>query len=149
VDWGPCRANNNNTNNNNSTTIPTTTTRGGGWNLRQEWRWPWLRGGWVNGDDLVRQKLRAGVTEAKRRYTGRAYVYVPTLCMSNGPPTPPPNLLWWWCLNLPSLIAEIAVVKSKKQRCSRLVTAYQGGQKNRNGKTIAVLFYHVFHYTKY
>jgi hypothetical protein len=28
--------------------------------------------------------------------------------------------------------------------CSRLVTADQGGQKNRNGKTSAVLFYHVF-----
>jgi hypothetical protein len=33
--------------------------------------------------------------------------------------------------------------KTKKQICIRLATAYQGGQKNRNGKTSAVLFHHV------
>jgi hypothetical protein len=35
--------------------------------------------------------------------------------------------------------------KNKKQIRSCLVTADQGGQKNRNGKTTAVLFYHVFY----
>jgi hypothetical protein len=32
----------------------------------------------------------------------------------------------------------------KKQICSRLPIAEHGGQKNRNGKTIAVLFCNVF-----
>ena len=36
---------------------------------------------------------------------------------------------------------KIAIIKLKKN-CNHLVTAYQGGQKNRNGKTTAVLFYH-------
>ena len=34
---------------------------------------------------------------------------------------------------------------TKKQICIRLVTTDQSGQKNRNGKTIVVLFYHVFY----
>jgi hypothetical protein len=34
---------------------------------------------------------------------------------------------------------------NQKKNCIRLVTADQGGQKNRNGKTAAVLFYHVFY----
>jgi hypothetical protein len=42
-------------------------------------------------------------------------------------------------------ILKISAGKPKKQICSRLVTADQGGQKNRNGKTIAVLFCHVFY----
>jgi hypothetical protein len=42
-------------------------------------------------------------------------------------------------------ILKITVCKPKKQICICLVTAYQGGQKNRNGKTTAVLFYHVFY----
>ena len=42
-------------------------------------------------------------------------------------------------------ILKILAGKPKKQICSRLVTADQGGQKNRIGKTIAVLFYHVFY----
>jgi hypothetical protein len=40
---------------------------------------------------------------------------------------------------------KFAVGKLKKQICNRLVIAHQGGQKNRNGKVIAVLFYHVFY----
>jgi hypothetical protein len=40
---------------------------------------------------------------------------------------------------------KFAAVKPKKQLCSRLVTADQGGQKNLNEKTTAVLFYHVFY----
>jgi len=36
------------------------------------------------------------------------------------------------------------LVNQKEQIFIRLVTAYQVGQKNRNGKSIAVLFYHVF-----
>ena len=40
---------------------------------------------------------------------------------------------------------KFQLVNQKKQICSCLVTANQGGQKNRNGKTIAVLFYHVFY----
>jgi hypothetical protein len=34
----------------------------------------------------------------------------------------------------------MSVDKPKKQICIRLVTADQGGQKNRNGKTTAVVF---------
>jgi hypothetical protein len=34
---------------------------------------------------------------------------------------------------------------NQKKKCIRLVNAYQGGQKNRNGKTTTVLFYHVFY----
>jgi hypothetical protein len=37
---------------------------------------------------------------------------------------------------------KLQLVNLKKQICNRLVTAYQGGQKNRNGQTIAVLYYH-------
>jgi len=40
---------------------------------------------------------------------------------------------------------EIAARKPRKQICSLLETADQGGQKNRNGKMIAVLFYHDFY----
>ena len=40
---------------------------------------------------------------------------------------------------------KIVVVKEKRKFCSHLVIADQGGQKNRNGQTIAVLFYHVFY----
>jgi hypothetical protein len=43
------------------------------------------------------------------------------------------------------MISELQALKPKKQICSRLVTAYQGDQKNRNGKTITVFFYHVFY----
>jgi hypothetical protein len=39
---------------------------------------------------------------------------------------------------------KFPVGKPKKQICIRLMIAHQGGQKNRNGKTIAVLFYHIF-----
>ena len=39
---------------------------------------------------------------------------------------------------------EIQLVDPKKQICSRLTSAYHGGQKNRNGQTTAILFYHVF-----
>jgi hypothetical protein len=35
---------------------------------------------------------------------------------------------------------KISAGKPKKQICSCLLIADQGGQKNRNGKTIAVLF---------
>jgi hypothetical protein len=42
-------------------------------------------------------------------------------------------------------ILKISAVKPKKQICNLLVTADQGGQKNRNGKMIAVLFYHDFY----
>jgi hypothetical protein len=41
---------------------------------------------------------------------------------------------------------KMKVVKPKKQIRGRLVTADQGGQKNRNGKTTTVLFYHVFYW---
>ena len=34
--------------------------------------------------------------------------------------------------------------KNKTKNCSRLVTTDQGGQKNRNGKTIVVLFLQCF-----
>jgi hypothetical protein len=40
---------------------------------------------------------------------------------------------------------KLQLLNQKKQICSRLVTADQGGQKNRNGKTTMVLFYHVFY----
>ena len=40
---------------------------------------------------------------------------------------------------------KFAVVKWKINFCSCYVTADQGGQKNRNGKTIAILFHHVFY----
>jgi hypothetical protein len=36
--------------------------------------------------------------------------------------------------------------EGKKQIHIHLVTTDEGGQKNRNGKTTAVLFYHVFYY---
>jgi hypothetical protein len=42
-------------------------------------------------------------------------------------------------------ILEISAGKPRKQICSLLVTADQSGQKNRNGKMIAVLFYHDFY----
>jgi hypothetical protein len=35
--------------------------------------------------------------------------------------------------------------KKKEKICSRLATADQGGQKNRNGKMTAVLFRNVFY----
>jgi hypothetical protein len=44
-----------------------------------------------------------------------------------------------------SKVLKISMGKPKKQFCIRLVIAYHGGQKNRNGKTIEVFFYHVFH----
>jgi hypothetical protein len=37
------------------------------------------------------------------------------------------------------------LVNQKKQISNHLLTADHGGQKNHNGKTIAVLFYHVFY----
>ena len=40
---------------------------------------------------------------------------------------------------------KFAVAKWKIIFCSCYVTADQGGQKNRNGKTIAILFHHVFY----
>jgi hypothetical protein len=40
---------------------------------------------------------------------------------------------------------KIVVAKQKRKICSRLVTADEGGQKNRNGKTITVLFRNVFY----
>ena len=40
---------------------------------------------------------------------------------------------------------KIAVAKQKRKICSRLVIADQGGQKNHNGKTIAVLFRNDFY----
>ena len=40
---------------------------------------------------------------------------------------------------------KITVAKQKTKICSRLVTADQGGQKNYNEKTIAVLFCNVFY----
>ena len=42
-------------------------------------------------------------------------------------------------------ILKISVGKPKKQIYIRLVAADKGGQKNYSGKTIAVLFYHVFY----
>ena len=39
---------------------------------------------------------------------------------------------------------NIIVAKQKIKICSHLVTACQGGQKNRNEKTTAVLFSHSF-----
>ena len=38
---------------------------------------------------------------------------------------------------------QVELVKPKKQICSHLMTANQGGQKNRNGKMIANLFHNV------
>jgi hypothetical protein len=40
---------------------------------------------------------------------------------------------------------KILVVKPKKQIYNFLVIADQGGQKNRNGKTTAVLCYHLYY----
>jgi hypothetical protein len=40
---------------------------------------------------------------------------------------------------------KIIVAKRKRKKYNRLVTAHQGGQKNRNGKTIAVLFRNVLY----
>ena len=40
---------------------------------------------------------------------------------------------------------NFAAAKLKLKLCSRLVTANQGGQRNRNGKTTTVLFRHVFY----
>jgi hypothetical protein len=40
---------------------------------------------------------------------------------------------------------EFQLVNQKKQICSRLMIADQGGQKNRNGKMTTVIFYHVFY----
>ena len=44
---------------------------------------------------------------------------------------------------------QIAIVKPNKQICSCLVTTDQGGQKKPNGKTTAVVFYHVFYWCTY
>jgi hypothetical protein len=44
-----------------------------------------------------------------------------------------------WYITCPQ-ISKISAVNPTKQICSLLVTADQGGQKNRIGKTIAVLF---------
>jgi hypothetical protein len=38
----------------------------------------------------------------------------------------------------------IATAKHKRKICSHLAIADEGGKKNRNGKTIAVLFCNVF-----
>jgi hypothetical protein len=51
---------------------------------------------------------------------------------------------FWRYIKSPQIL-KILVGKPRKQTCIPLVTADQGGQKNRNGKTIAVLFYHVFY----
>ena len=48
------------------------------------------------------------------------------------------------CITCPKHF-KIAVIKPNKQICSRLLTADQGGQKNRNGTMTAILFYHVFY----
>jgi hypothetical protein len=40
---------------------------------------------------------------------------------------------------------KFELVKKKKKNCSRSTSANQCGQKNRNGQTIAVLFYNVFY----
>ena len=40
---------------------------------------------------------------------------------------------------------KLHLVNQKKQIYSRLTSADQGGQKNRNGQTTMVLFYHVFY----
>jgi hypothetical protein len=44
------------------------------------------------------------------------------------------------CITCPQTIA-----KEKRKICGRLVIADQGGQKNRNGKMIVVLFRNVFY----
>ena len=41
---------------------------------------------------------------------------------------------------------KITIVKQKRKICNRLVVEDQGGQNNRNEKTIAVLFRNVFYY---
>ena len=51
-------------------------------------------------------------------------------------------------LHAPILI-KIAVAKRKRKICSCLATFDQGGQKNRNGKMIAVLFHILSYYTKW
>jgi hypothetical protein len=43
------------------------------------------------------------------------------------------------CITCPPKV-RIRTIKQKKRVCNRLLTADQGGQKNRNGKTTAVLF---------
>jgi hypothetical protein len=42
-------------------------------------------------------------------------------------------------------VPKTSVGKPKKQTCSRLTTVDLDGQKNRNGKTAAVLFHIVFY----
>jgi hypothetical protein len=43
-------------------------------------------------------------------------------------------------------IPKTSVGKPKKQICNRVTSADQGGQKNRNGQTIAVFFFTMFFY---
>jgi hypothetical protein len=40
---------------------------------------------------------------------------------------------------------KLQLINQKKQICSRLTSADQDGQKNRNGQMIAVFFYHVLY----
>ena len=40
---------------------------------------------------------------------------------------------------------KFQLVSQEKQICSCLATVEHGGQKNRNGKTTAVLFLHIFY----
>jgi hypothetical protein len=47
------------------------------------------------------------------------------------------------CITCPQN-SKITVTKQKRKICSHLVTADQGGQKNRNRKTTAVPFLHYF-----
>jgi hypothetical protein len=51
---------------------------------------------------------------------------------------------WKGILEAPKFLT-IQLVNQKKKNCSRLMSADQGGQKNRNGQTIAFLFYHIFY----
>jgi hypothetical protein len=43
-------------------------------------------------------------------------------------------------------IPKTSIDEPKIISCNRLTSAYHGGQKNRNGQTATVLFYHVFYY---
>jgi hypothetical protein len=50
----------------------------------------------------------------------------------------------------PNKFENYSCKKEKKRKiCSRLATVDQGGEKNCNGKNIAVLFCIFFYYTKY
>ena len=48
------------------------------------------------------------------------------------------------CITCPQNF-KIAIVKQNRKICSYLVTADEGGQKNRNEQMTAVPFYHVFY----